>query len=178
MARVPLTAIIIFLALAANPVNSASGAVVYRGGGDGVRVRLKVKGNRIVRARVATTLRCVQGLGRHHEERLVHYWTTRAHHVPGDLTAATLSAIPIRADGSFLEELDHSEPDGIQEETFAGVVRRGAVTGRYRFFSWYEGACGTGPFQSLRRRREAKEVLHFRAVRRSYPRSSRELSIP
>ena len=138
-------------------------AAYYRGGGDGIKVEMRVRDHKIVFARVATKLYCSSGSGHKHTEPLRFYFGKDRR----DATNARSGSIPIGRRGYFRDEFESPpiEEDGFEESVFRGRVGTGRVGGDFRFRAFYEEDCRTGGYQRFAYGNKRKERVHFRIRR-------------
>jgi hypothetical protein len=162
--RKALIPILLALALLAAPTAGAD-ATLYRGGGDGIQVEFRVRGHKIVYARIAAGLYCTRSGGERHRNRVRSYFGV--HDFPKDATDISTRPITVRRNGRFSDEAPRGEEDsGFSEKILEGVVRSDVVSGRFRIRDHFEIECRTGGYQRYGSRHFAKDTLHFRARRR------------
>jgi hypothetical protein len=134
------------------PPNPYAGSVLYRGGGDGIKVAFRLKHRRLIRASVFVRLNCIGPKGRRHYGR----------RDLGFAGAGYPLALDARGRFRFAPLADEEESLTI-EESLAGRVGPGQIVGS---FSYYENLdyrnrrCTTGvhPYRTAR--------LEFHARRR------------
>lgn len=123
---------------------------------------MRVKGQKIVFAKVSSTFYCTGPSGGRHKERLRAYFGTNRPHP--DSTGAYTKKIAIDDSGRFRLRIRLSDP--LLDELFTGRIQNGIATGSYRQRSLEDDDCRTGGFLPFGSGNPKKETLRFRASRR------------
>lgn len=153
---------------------ASAGADYYRGEDNGIRLRMRVSGGKVVFARVATTLYCTplanHPEGERHAEPMRFYLGGH----PGDATHSLSGAVPIGRRGGFVlrSESPPIDEEGFSELVFGGRVESRSVHGRFRYRARYDEDCRTGGFQAAGDSDRGLETLSFEATRYAHLRSA------
>ncbi|MGB7686335.1 MAG: hypothetical protein WBL45_11205 [Solirubrobacterales bacterium] len=156
---IPIFLLVAFFAGAA----ASADAATYRGGGEGIEVEFRVKGQRIVYARIAAGLYCTRPHRGRYRNRIRSYFGSKD--PPLDATVIHTFPVPVHQSGRFMFEDRGEEDSGFDEELLSGRVRHGSVSGSFRSLSSYDAECRTGDYQRFGNRNLAKDTLRFRARR-------------
>jgi hypothetical protein len=139
-------------------------AAYYAGGGHDIRVQIRVKHHKVVYARVATKLYCINGSERfRHKKPLRFYFGVGLG--PSDATDAYTDDLPIR-NGHFTYEENVSEETGSIEGAFQGHVLARRISGTFRYDATYDEDCRTGGYQRYGGVNQKRETLRFHLSRR------------
>lgn len=115
-----------FFVAGAVPALAANMATVYEMHRPGFKIKLTIRGQRIISAEGAFRLRCGPILPGHGKHPRVKFSTSF-------FETSSENPIRIRKDGSFEEEVSISDEMTSYEEIFRGKVRRNAVAGYFLF---------------------------------------------
>jgi hypothetical protein len=145
-------------------------AALYRGGGRGIKVKLRIAHGKIVRGRIWTTELCTDHKGRRSRHRLRVYIGDYVHdkHLPKP-PVEVFREQPVSAGGRFRYENRYREP-AFLHILFFGHARPGLLTGGFLqvdngVFGLPGTSCRTDRFHHPKHRSKHSGILHFRAHR-------------
>ena len=172
--RTTLIAVVVALsALLLSPAGQArdleADTAYYRGGGNGIKVEVRARYQKIVYALIKTTWFCTDREGRRSKERLRTFSGNKNLVPPGETRYGSIGPIPVRPAGRFTLRTHFNDADFLWDARLQGRIGPRRAVGQFRSHVNDKESgkdCQTGGFiiRSGTERRE-KESLNFRAYR-------------